>query len=282
MSCSSSLVHGHPTPSPLSTSAIRSPGPSPRHLISHLVCSLDHRHRYGVILTDGEHDFGAIGLDGERVYTVRHQDIAAVVSSHPATSIKPLRRNLAPFHQTLRHVSTQHTTIPAKFGQIAEDDAQVRRLLEAHYESLKAELERLHAKGEIGLKVSWAVDNLSAYLVESDEELRRFRGWLQSRGSPPSRQEQIELGGRVYDWLNARRQAMSQLVLRSLRQTSAESRLDDPTEDHVLSAAAFHVAHQQRADFEEAVTKMAALLGPEYMVKIDGPWPPYHFSPRLA
>jgi hypothetical protein len=239
------------------------------------------RYFYGVIHADGDHDFGAIGLDGERVYTVLHHDIAAMVSPHPATSIKPLRRNLAPFHQTLRHVSTQHTTIPAKFGQIAEDDAQVRRLLQAHYASLKAELKRLHAKGEIRVKVSWAVDNLSAYILESDEELRRFRDWLRSRGSPPSRQEQIELGGRVYNRLNARRQAVSQLVLRSLRQTSVESRVDDPTEDHVVSTAAFLVAHHQRAGFEEAVTKMADLLGSEYAVKIDGPWPPFSFVTHL-
>jgi hypothetical protein len=239
------------------------------------------RYFYGVIFADADRDFGPIGLNGERVYTVLHHDIAAVVSPHPATSIKPLRRNLAPFHHTLRCVSAQHTTIPAKFGQIAEEDEHVRRMLRSHYEPLKAELERLHAKGEIGVKVSWVVDNLSTYILESDEELRRLRDWLRSRGRPPSRQEQIELGGRVYDRLNARRQAMTQLVLRSLRQIAAESRLDDPSEDHIVTAAAFLVARQQRADFEEAVAKMAGLLGPEYAVKIDGPWPPFSFVTHL-
>src|SRR3972149_2575114 len=118
---------------------------------------------YAVILTDKEREFGHIGLsavpstaqaglEGGRVYSIPYQDIAAVMSDYPVTEIKFLRKNLSPYHLTIRKVAEECTTIPAKFGQLAEDADKVRKVLEANYDELKEELVRLEGKVEMGLK----------------------------------------------------------------------------------------------------------------------------------
>lgn len=239
------------------------------------------KYFYAVILTDEHREFGNIGLNSERVFTILHRDIAAVVSDHPVTTIRALRRNLSPFHLVLRSVSEACTTIPAKFGQIAEDEAQVLRLLRAHYNRLKKELEKLHAKGEIGVKVFWEVDNLSEYFLRADEELRRLRERILSRGAPPSRQDQIQLGGLIYDKINARKEGIAQQVVTALRDVAAEVRVDDPTEDRMVMNGSFLVGRERRSDFEEAVSKVASRLGQEYLVKVDGPWPPFSFVTHI-
>ncbi|MBI3327402.1 MAG: GvpL/GvpF family gas vesicle protein [Nitrospinae bacterium] len=239
------------------------------------------KYFYGVILVDAEPGLGPIGLNGEQVYTLRQGDIAAVVSEHATGTIKPLRKNLSPFHHTLRSMGERYTTIPAKFGQIAEDDEQVLRMLRSHYGRLQQELARLHAKGEIGVNVRWEVDSLSEYFLQTDAELRRLRDRLLARGSPPTRQEQIALGGLIYDRINARKHRITQLVVTALRSVAAEIRIDEPTEERMVTCAAFLVAREQRSDFEEAVGKTATLLGQEYAVKMDGPWPPFSFVTHI-
>ncbi|MBI3329475.1 MAG: GvpL/GvpF family gas vesicle protein [Nitrospinae bacterium] len=239
------------------------------------------KYFYAVIFTHGDREFGNIGLDSENVYTILHRDIAAVVSDHPVTSIRPLRRNLSPFHLVLRSVSETCTTIPAKFGQLAADAEQVLQMLRSHYGRLKQELERLHAKGEIGVKVFWEVDNLSEYFLRTDGELRRLRDRILARGSPPTRQEQIDLGGLIYDRISARKGEMTQMVVTSLRSVAAEVRVDEATEERMVTNAAFLVGRERRSDFEEAVGKTASLLGQEYVVKVDGPWPPFSFVTHI-
>jgi hypothetical protein len=239
------------------------------------------KYFYAVILTDEPRAFGNIGLNSERVYTLLHRDIAALVSDHPVTTIRPLRRNLAPFHLVLRSVSEVCTTIPAKFGQIAEDADRVLRMLRTHYNRLKRELDWLHAKGEIGVKVFWELDNLSEYFLRTDEELRRLRGRILARGAPPTRQDQIQLGGLIYDKINARKEGITRQVVTALRNVAAEVRVDDPTEDRMVMNGSFLVGRERRSDFEEAVSKVGSLLGQEYLVKVDGPWPPFSFVTHI-
>lgn len=239
------------------------------------------KYFYAVILTDENREFGNIGLNSERVYTILHRDIAAVVSDHPMTTIRPLRRNLSPFHAVLRSASEACTTIPAKFGQIAEDGDKVLLMLRTHYNRLKRELERLHAKGEMGVKVFWQVDNLSEYFLRTDGELRRFRDRIFSRGSPPTRQDQIQFGGLIYDKINDRKAAITQQVAAALREVATEVRVDDPTEETMVMNGSCLVRRERRSDFEEAVSKVGGLLGQEYLVKVDGPWPPFSFVTHI-
>jgi hypothetical protein len=58
-------------------------------------------------------------------------------------------------------------------------------------------------------------------------------------------------------------------------------RIDEPTEERLVTNAAFLVPGERRSDFEEAVAKTATLLGQEYVLKMDGPWPPFSFVTHI-
>lgn len=235
---------------------------------------------YAVILADGGQEFRAIGLDEQRVYTVAYQDIAAVVSDYPQVdSIKLLRKNLSPYHRVCRELGKAFATLPARFGQIAQDKDEALRVLKENYKKIRGELERLHNKVEMGLKLWWEVDNVFQYFLTQDQELKSYRERLLHKSGPPSRMEQLDFGRYFYDRMNAVRQGISKKVLSSL--PPGEVRVEDPSEDKMVMNASLLVKKEELKEFEKGVNKAASSLGKEYRLKIEGPWVPFSFVERL-
>ena len=88
---------------------------------------------YAVILPEGKPLPALVGLDEKIIHPIPYQDITAVVSDYPVTTIKPLRKNLFPYHQVTRTLAESCTTIPARFGQIAQHGEEVFNILRRHY-----------------------------------------------------------------------------------------------------------------------------------------------------
>lgn len=245
------------------------------------------RFIYAVILPNGNpvpiHRDGIdlIGLDGCKVYMIPYRDIAAVVSDYPVGQIRLIRKNLSPYHDVTRRLAETCTTIPARFGQIAEDGEKVTRVLRRNYPRIRQELERLDQKVEMGVKVFWEVDNLFEYFVKTDAELRSLRDRIFSRQSPPTTLELIALGGVVSDRMNARKEAVSQKVMSALRRASAEEKLDEPSEEKMVMTGWFLVSKERQQDFEQMVNEAASLLGEKYAVKVNGPWVPFNFVEHI-
>ncbi len=236
---------------------------------------------YALILSDREHEFGTIGLVGGRVYSILYRDIAAVVSDYPVREIRFLRKNLSPYHLTIRTVAGEHTTIPAKFGQVAANANRVRGILQANYDEIRQELARLQGKVEMGLKISWNVENIFEYLVEKNHELRRQRDQLLSRFSSLTRQQQIDAGSLVYDKLNEMRGKITEKAIGMLQDSFEEVEFNQVTEAKVVMHCAFLIRKDRQEDFSVATERIAVLLGENYAIKVDGPWVPFSFVKRV-
>lgn len=243
--------------------------------------SAEGKFLYAVILSDRERGFGSIGLESGRVYTILYQDIAAVVSDHPVTEIKFLRKNLSPYHLTIRRVAEECTTIPARFGQVALDADRVRGLLKANYAELRGELARLQGKVEMGLRISWTVENVFEYVVGKSRELKNLRDRLLRSSASLTRQQQIEVGALAYDMLNEMRGQISEKVVTMLRDSTEEVEIKQLPEEKVVMLGSFLVRKDRRNDFEAAVQKVADDLGEDYAAKVDGPWVPFSFARRI-
>src|SRR5574341_35961 len=139
------------------------------------------KYLYGIIRTEGDKELGPIGLRRAQVYTIGFKNIAALVSDHPLTKIKPLRDSLAFHHQVIKEAIQESTIIPMAFGHIVRSAKEIRRLLEANYPEIDEELNRLCNKVEMGLKILWDVENIFEYFVNRDKELRDFRDTIFGR-----------------------------------------------------------------------------------------------------
>jgi hypothetical protein len=235
---------------------------------------------YAIILTDQGCNFGNIGLDGKRVHSINYRDIGALVSDYPrVASIKLLRKNLVPYHRVTREAAQRVATIPARFGQIARDAGEVSIALRRHYDQIRQELGRLDGKVEMGLKVSWEVENLFAYLLERDAALKARRNQLLGRGTQLNRLEQIEFGGYMHTKMEQTKKEISQRVLAAL--PPAETRVEENHEDELITNAVLLIRKELRPRLERAIDQIGESMGDEYRLTLEGPWPPFSFVDRV-
>ena len=235
---------------------------------------------YAVILLDRECNFGPVGLDNKMVYSINYKDVGALVSDYPrVSSIKLLRKNLAPYHQVVKKASEHFTTIPAKFGQIARDAGEVDIALRKNYQTIQKELARLAGKVEVGLKITWNVEDIFEYFISKDEKLKSLRDQLMNGNKTQSQSELINFGHYFHERMNQTRKQITESVLTAL--PPGEARIEDIHDDKMITNVALLIRKDLRNQFEYTVEELGKSMGSEYSLKLDGPWPPFSFVDRL-
>lgn len=235
---------------------------------------------YAVILTDRECDFGNIGLDNQKVYGIKYKEIGALVSDYPRVdSIKLLRKNLAPYHRVVSEAAKRFTTIPAKFGQIARDVGEVSIALRGNYGQIRQELSNLDGKMEMGFRVWWNVENVLEYFILKDSFLKARRDQLVAGGTQLSKMAQIEFGRHCYNRMKQVRHEMTEKMLAAL--PPGEAKIDDVHEENMITNSQLLIRKDLQEPLEEAVEVLARSMGDEYILKLDGPWPPFSFVNHL-
>ena len=235
------------------------------------------RYLYGIIRTEGDQELGPIGLRRAQLYTIAFRNIAALVSDHPLTKIKPSRDNLAPHYQVIKDAMQGFTIITMAFGHIVRSAKEIRRLLEVNYPEIDEELNRLCNKVEMGLKILWDVDNIFEYFVNRDKELRDFRDTIFGRSRQPTQGEKIELGRLFESKLNQERERHAERVLKVLSIYTLDGKVNPPTHEKMVMNGVFLVEKGKEALFEERVHRVAALFDGNFTFDYSGPWAPYNF-----
>ena len=77
---------------------------------------VEGKYVYCIIRNDRSREFGEIGIgSGARVYTVNHNDLAAVVSDTPIVIYDPKRENVLAHEFVNETVMREFTLIPMSF-----------------------------------------------------------------------------------------------------------------------------------------------------------------------
>src|ERR1044072_2518742 len=107
---------------------------------------------YCIVRSDRQRDFGAIGIGGgQRVITVAHRDLAAVVSDTPIVIYDPTRENVLAHEFVNETVMREFTVIPMSFGTVFRSEDDVTELLRSTYQAFSDVLDRMQDKIELGL-----------------------------------------------------------------------------------------------------------------------------------
>ena len=114
----------------------------------------DGRYIYCIIKANGAQTFGPLGIGGrgDQLYTIVHNNIAAVVSNSPITSYPVSRENLIAHEKAIEEVMKAHTVLPVRFCTIAGSDEKVKGILETAHDKFYDLLGVMDGKKELGLK----------------------------------------------------------------------------------------------------------------------------------
>jgi hypothetical protein len=236
------------------------------------------KYVYCIIRLDRPRDFGEIGIGGgRRVYTVRHQDLAAVVSDTPIVIYDPTRDNVLAHEFVNETVMREFTVIPMSFGTVFRSEDDVSELLRSTYQAFSDVLEKMQDKIEFGLKVLWDRDRVVANIERENDEIRRLKDEITRNTSSSTYFARMQLGRLVEGALEEMGNRYVSDVQETLRSVAVASRSNKPIGDRMIMNAAFLVDRAREREFDERVKDVSRRYEELLTFKYTGPWPPYNF-----
>jgi hypothetical protein len=222
--------------------------------------------------------YDSVGIDGGTVYSLRHGQVAAVISDVPNRRIRPERRHLTAHQQVLQRLLAETTPLPASFGTIADGCEGIHTILSENQAAFHGQLQRLAGTVEMGLKMFWDVPNIFTYFVSTHSELGALRDRVFRGGRDPSVDEKIELGALFERLLREDRARHGEKVVAMLQGCCREVRENDARSEREVMNLACLVGRRSQQQFEEGVFEAAKLFDQNYALDFSGPWPPHSFA----
>ena len=217
------------------------------------------RYVYCIVRSDQPLTFGPIGIGEEPapVYTVRCDDLSAIVSDTPLGVLDPTRDNVLAHQRVNETVMREHTVLPMSFGTMFKTRDDVTAFLKSAYRAFSDVLDKMENKLEFGLKVLWDREAVIREIEEEDEDIRRLKNEIAAqKGSTYFARMQY---GRLID---AALQATSERyvgeIFDRLRDVSVAARANKPIGDRMILNAAFLVSRDTEEAFDARVKELGA------------------------
>lgn len=250
----------------------------------------DGLYVYCVARGDGNHLFGPIGLDGQVVYTVGRGDIRAVVhncQAKPYQSQDPqVVQGWVVAHQNVVLAATKAfgTVLPMAFDVIvrggpgSEAMGALKAWLDEKRERFAGLLDRLAGKAEYGVQVLWDREAIAAWVVETDDDLRRMQEEARSKPKGLAHVLQQKLAKAIRAAMEKQADLFAQDFYGRFRRCVEDVRVDklkkvDGGKQMLLSLSC--LMQEGSGDLGRVLDEIQKTRG--ISVRFTGPWPPYSF-----
>jgi len=210
-----------------------------------------------------------LGVGGNQVFLYPASDLAIVVSEHTPT--EPLNQKAGVDHARVIADCFKHSTVlPFRFGTVFQDDEGLRKSIRSNQRQFQGNLERLHGKTEMHLKIH--VDACCTKELDKHLPLEGVgKEYLSNLRENATRQRERQTRARAVSFQMHRMfSPLDEEV--SCRMTESGKMLLD-------------IAHLiDRKCVERYQNKFAttSAMMRECHMQLSGPWPPYHFVHRLT
>ena len=216
-----------------------------------------------------------IGLYDTAVDVLTVGDLGVVVSAISETKIRPQRKLLAAHQHVVTEIAKNWNALPVAFGLIADDEDDVRSVLELNATLLSEQLERIQGKIEMFLSIQWTATNVFRYFIDRYPDLEQSRDYVATGHA--SREEQIELGRQFEQLLRAEREQFTVKVESILQPVCVEFDTQPLRAEAEILRMACLIERDAEAAFTEAVYQAASHFDDAFNFAFNGPWPPYSF-----
>ncbi len=237
------------------------------------------KYVYCIIKSSEPRDFGRIGIgEGDnQVYTVHHEDLAAVVSDTPIRIYDPTRENVLAHEFVNETVMRERTVIPMSFGTLFRTEDDIIELIKSTYHAFDDVLQKMEDKIEFGLKVLWDRDRVIETLEEENEEIARLKDEIDRNAQSSTYFARMQLGRLVESALEDAGNRYVRDIHESLKPAAVASRSNKPIGDRMILNAAFLVERDREKAFDERVKEVSRKYEEALSFRYTGPWPPYNF-----
>jgi hypothetical protein len=209
-----------------------------------------------------------LGISGNQVFLYPASDLAIVVSEHnPAEN---MNQKAGVDHARVIADCFKHSTVlPFRFGTVFQDDESLRKSIRSNQRQFQNNLERLHGKTEMHLKIH--VDDCCRELDKHIPLEGVGKEYLSNLRESATRQRERQTRARAVSFQMHR--------MFSPLDEEVSCRLAESGK-MVLDIA--HLIDRKSVErYQNKFTTTSAMMR-ECQLQISGPWPPYHFVHRLT
>ncbi|NUT47773.1 MAG: GvpL/GvpF family gas vesicle protein [Saccharothrix sp.] len=235
---------------------------------------------YGIVpaAVEAGADARGVGDPPGGVTTVRHGDIAALVS--PLDPGQPLGRphDLAAHAEVLDGAAADAPVLPLRFGAVlAGVDQVAEELLAANQDDFAAALRELQGKAEFLVRGRYRERAVLREILDEHEDLARLRVDVRDRPEDVTRDQRIALGEGVTTALAAKREADTGRVASALRELDLQVVVREPTHEQDAVHVACLVDTAKRSELRDAVARLAREWDGRVDLRLLGPVAAYDF-----
>ena len=210
-----------------------------------------------------------LGVGGNQVFLYPASDLAIVVSEHIPT--EALNQKAGVDHARVIADCFKHSTVlPFRFGTVFQDDEGLRKSIRSNQRQFQGNLERLHGKTEMHLKIH--VDACCTKELDKHLPLEGVgKEYLSNLRENATRQRERQTRARAVSFQMHRMfSPLDEEV--SCRMTESGKMLLDIA--HLIDRKCVE-RYQNKFSTTSAMMRECHML-------LSGPWPPYHFVHRLT
>jgi len=238
------------------------------------------KYIYGIIDTNGVRNFGAIGIGGrgDIVSNISYQDISTVISNYPMGKYELSKENLLAHEEVVERVMSDYTVLPMRAFTIAANAEEVRDFLRKHYRELTGLLKDMDNKVELGLTAYWKdMTPIFQEIVNENRKIRKLREKIAGIADRQGFKEKINLGEMVASALKYKKEIEGEEILRSLKKSAVDFRMNDVRGDEMIINAAFLIDRGWENEFDSTLSELNSKYAQRIRFKYVGPMPPYNF-----
>jgi hypothetical protein len=210
-----------------------------------------------------------LGVGGNQVFLYPASDLAIVVSEH--TPAEALNQKAGVDHARVIADCFKHSTVlPFRFGTVFQDDEGLRKSIRSNQRQFQGNLERLHGKTEMHLKIH--VDACCTKELERHLPLEGVgKEYLSNLRENATRQRERQ----------TRARAVSFQMHRMFSPLDEEVSCRMTESGKMLLDIAHLIDRKCVERYQNKFSTTSAMMR-ECHMQLSGPWPPYHFVHRLT
>jgi hypothetical protein len=216
-------------------------------------------------------------------YTVPYKDLSALVRDSKSVGPLPkskdsLARLLIGHQVVIEKIMAQGATIiPMKLGTFAQDENEVKDILNHGYRLMKEIMEKIADKIEIDIVATWSHFDSTVKDAGEEKEIQDFKERLLSRPQGATVEDRIKIGVMIKKALDEKRATVSRDILDRLQPVVEDSRIHELMDDQMVMNAAFLIDKAKHQNFEEKVEELNATMQEKLNFRCVGPLPPYSY-----
>ncbi len=249
------------------------------------------RYLYCIVNGGAELELGEIGIEDSRVYTVPHEDVAAVVHAcqarpYESKDEEKVKRWIFA-HQYVIDQATKRfgTVLPFTFDSIVKgDDKIVKDWLGREHPKFKRELERLKDKSEHAVQIFCDESMLAREVEEGNDEVRKLKEDTKVKPKGTAYLLERRLEGMIKDLIAAEADGYSKKFLEQIKGHVDEIRVENPGKrvpekwkDKLMILNLSCLVHKDRVEeLGNVLGEINKLEG--FAVRFTGPWAPFSFA----